>query len=281
MSPHRSERASGNRRGCGVTSGHGPRARTQRQRLPRQRGAHADRQVRRGPGVRPGRGAGRGRDPGRGRAGGARARRADRRGVHGPGAAGRRRSGARAPGAAAGRPRRHDPRHDDQPGLRVRPQVDHARRRGHPGGGWRPVRRGRHGVDERGPVPAAQGALRLPAGRGDDGRLRRDRRPVVRGRGLPHGHPRGAGRHPRPREPRGPGRVRAREPPPRGRRAGRGAVRRGARARRDPRREGPRDAGVRRRGAPARHVARGAREAARRCSTCRRARTAATRRSGP
>ena len=34
-------------------------------------------------------------------------------------------------------------------------------------------------------------------GRGDDGRLDRHRRPVVRGRGLPHGHPRRARRDPR------------------------------------------------------------------------------------
>ena len=80
-------------------------------------------------------------------------------------------------------------------------------------------------------------------------------------RGLPHGHPRRAGRDQRPRVARGPGRVRAREPPAGGRGHRRGPVRRRAGAGHGPRREGPRDGGRRRRGPAPRHDRRGAREA--------------------
>ena len=64
-----------------------------------------------------------------------------------------------------------DARDDDQPRLRLGPQVDHARRRGDPGGRRRGRRRGRHGVDEPGAVPA-------PGARGSGYRLgqRRARR---------------------------------------------------------------------------------------------------------
>ena len=120
-------------------------SRRERPRLPRQRGAHADRQVRR----RARRHAGR------------RARRASRSGrpSSGPGSpdatpidevlmgqvlqAGVGQAPARQ--AALGRPPRHDERHDDQPGLRLGPEVDHARRRGDPGGRRRGRGRRRHG----------------------------------------------------------------------------------------------------------------------------------------
>ena len=70
-------------------------------------------------------------------------------------------------------PRRHDLGHDHQPRLRLGPQVDHVQRRRHPRRRRRRVRRGRHGVDEPGAVPAAQGALRLPAGQRRRWRTRR------------------------------------------------------------------------------------------------------------
>ena len=65
-------------------------------------------------------------------------------------------------------------------------------------------------IDEPGAVPPARGAVRLPAGQQRARRLDRRRRPVVHGRGLPHGHPRRARRDRQPRQPRGPGRVRTR-----------------------------------------------------------------------
>ena len=56
-------------------------------------------------------------------------------------------------------------------------------------------------------LPGARFGLRL--GNAELDRLDRGRRPVVRHRGLPHGHPRRTGRDQRPRQPRGPGRLRA------------------------------------------------------------------------
>ena len=96
-------------------------------------------------------------------------------------------------------------------------------------------------IDEPGAVPAAQAPLRLPARQRRAHRRDRPRRPVVRHRGLPHGHPRRAGGDQRPRQPRGPGRVRAREPPEGDRRHRRRPVRRRDRAGHGPRRQGPRD----------------------------------------
>ena len=120
------------------------RLRPERARLRRQRRAHADRQVRRRALKHPG-----GRARWRGDCGrrGARpaARRDHRRGPHGPGAPGGRRPGAGAEGGAPRRPARDDLRHDDQPRLRLGPEVDHARRRGDQGGRRRGRRRGRHG----------------------------------------------------------------------------------------------------------------------------------------
>ena len=94
--------------------------------------------------------AGRRGDPGRGRARRPARGDADRRGPHGPGPPGRRRPGAGPPGGAAGRPARTDERDDDQPRLWLRAEVDHARRRGDPGGRRRDRRRGRHGDHEPG-----------------------------------------------------------------------------------------------------------------------------------
>ena len=88
-------------------------------------------------------------------------------------------------------------------------------------------------------LPGARFGLRL--GDAELDRLDRGRRPVVLDRGLPHGHPRRAGRDQGSCQPRGPGRVRAREPPEGDRGDGRRAVRRRAGARDRPRREGPRD----------------------------------------
>ena len=152
---------------------------------------------------------------------------------------------------------------------------------GDPGGRRRPVRRGRHGVDEPGAVPAAQGALRLPAGPGGARRLGGPRRPVVRHRRLPHGHPRRAGRDPGRGHPRGPGRVRAREPPAGGRGQDAGRFDDEMAPGHDPRREGPRDGGHGGRGPAARHDRRGARPAGARLRRCPRARTAARRRRAP
>ena len=190
--------------GRGVDSGDARRQRTQRRRLHRLGRAHADRQVRRRPGRRAGDDARRHRHP---RRGGARRRgpcdRAHRRGLHGPGPAGRRWAGAGAPGAAQGGPAGHDPRDDHQPRLWLGPEGDHARGGGDPRGRRRGRRGRRHGEHEPGPVPAAEGALRLPPGQRRAGRLDRPRRPLVRDRGLPHGHARRA---------RGDQRVACREP---------------------------------------------------------------------
>ena len=112
---------------------------------------------------------------------------------------------------------------------------------GDPGGRRRRVRRGRHGVDEQRAVPAAQGALRLPPRQRDARGQRGARRAVVRGRGLPHGHPRRAGRDPattcrartRTRSPREPPAGRRRRSTPAGStprwRRSRSATRRAAR----------------------------------------------------
>ena len=97
-----------------------------------------------------------------------------------------RRRSRRAPG--------HHERDHDQPGLRLGPQGDHARRRGDPCRGRGGRRRRRHGEHERGAVPAAPGPLRLSPGQRDARRLDRRRRPVVRGREVPYGHPRRARR---------------------------------------------------------------------------------------
>ncbi len=171
--------------------------------------------------------------------------RGDRRRPDGPGPPGGGRPGAGAPGRARGRTPGSDPGHDDQPGLRLRPQGDHAGRRRDPGRRRR-ARRGRwHGEHERGALPAARGALRLPARERRGGRLDGRRRPLVRSRGLPHGHPRRARRDPRAGEPRRPGCLCPREPPASGGRPGRGPIRRRDGSRRRARREGPRDGGRR------------------------------------
>ena len=119
---------------------------------------------------------------------------------------------ARQAALKAGLPDRRQ-RDDDQPRLRLGPEGDHARRGGDPRRRRRDRRRRRHGEHEPGPVPDAQGALRLPAGQRRADRRDRPRRPVVRDRGVPHGHARRARGDQGAGQPRRPGRVRAGEPP--------------------------------------------------------------------
>ena len=147
--------------------------RSERQRLPRQRRPDADRQVRRR--ARRRAGDGRSARPRSAPPSTARASRSDApidevfMGQVLQAGAGQ------APARQAllrGRARGHDPGHDDQPRLRLGPQGGHARGRVDQGGRRRRVRRGRHGVDERRAVPAAQGAVRLPAGQRDARGLR-------------------------------------------------------------------------------------------------------------
>ena len=78
---------------------------------------------------------------------------------------GRRRPGTRPSGGPARRPAGHDERDDDQQGLRIGPEGDHARRGRDPGRRRRGGRRRRHGEHERRPVSPAPGALRVPPGR--------------------------------------------------------------------------------------------------------------------
>ena len=99
-------------------------------------------------------------------------------------------------------------------------------------------------------LPGARFGYRLGNARAR--RRDRPRRPVVRDRGLPHGHPRRTRRDQGPRQPRGPGRVRAGQPPEGDRRHRRRSVRRRDGAGDRPRREGPRDRRLGRRGAAAR-----------------------------
>ena len=91
------------------------------------------------------------------------------------------------------------------------------------------------------PVPPPQGALRLPPGRCRAHRRDRPRRPVVRTRGVPHGHPRRARRDQEPRLPPRPGPVRAGEPPEGARRDQRRPLQRRDRRRSPSRCQGPRD----------------------------------------
>ena len=137
------------------------------------------------------------------------ATRPDRRGPDGPGAAGRRRARRRRARrrCEAGLPERNVG-HDDQPGLRLGAQGDHAGRGGDPGRRCRAGGRGRHGIDEPGAVSAAGRPVRLSPRQRRADRRDRPRRPVVRHRGLPHGHPRRARRDQRRRQPGGPGRLR-------------------------------------------------------------------------
>ena len=138
------------------------RIRPERPRLHRQCGTHADRQVRRGAREHPGGPARRRRDRSRGRTRPPAGRR-DRRGPHGPGAPGGGRPGAGPEGRAARGPARNDERDDDQSGLRLGPQVDHARRRGDSRGRRRGRGRRRHGIDESRAVPAPEGEIRAIA----------------------------------------------------------------------------------------------------------------------
>ena len=170
------------------------------------------------------------RDRGRARARRGQARPGPARG-DGPGAAGR-------PGAdpvPAGPDQGGDPQGgllgDRQQGLRLEPAGRRHRRPGRARGRPRARRRGRHGVDVGGALPAAQGALRLPHGRRQGGRRddpRRAHQPV-------HGQDDGPGglrgRRGARDDPRRPGPLRAAQPS--ARRAGdrRGPARRGDRPR--------------------------------------------------
>ena len=159
--------------------------------------------------TRPGGGARRRRHPGGRRAGRSRPRhRPDRRGPDGPGAAGRRGPGAGAPGGAASRVVRRNVGHDDQPGLRLGAQGDHAGGGGDPRRRCRAGSRGRDGIDEPGAVSAAGRPVRLSPRQRRADRRDRPRWPVVCHRGLSHGHSRRARRDQRRRRPGGPGRLR-------------------------------------------------------------------------
>ena len=95
-----------------------------------------------------------------------------------------------------------DQRDDDQPRLRLRAEVDHARRRRDPGRRRRGRRRRRHGEHEPGAVPARRRRASATGWATRARRRDRPRRPVVRDRGLPHGHARRARRDPQPRQSR-------------------------------------------------------------------------------
>ncbi len=144
---------------------------------------------------------------------------------------GRRRPGSRPPGGPPRRAAGDDERDDDQQGLRLGPQGDHARRGRDPGRRRRRGRRRRDGKHERRAVSPAPRPLRLSPGRRDARRLDRARRAVVRRRGVPRRHPRRADRDHQQDQPRGPGRVRAAQSPERDRGDGRRPLRRRARAR--------------------------------------------------
>ena len=118
----------------------------------RQRRPHAVRQARRRPRGLPGDRARRDRDRGRARADRGRAARAAVR-DHGPGAAGRRRAGAGAPGGDRRRPADRDARRHDQQGLRLVDPRDRDRRLDDPRRRRRRRRHGRHGVDVERAVP--------------------------------------------------------------------------------------------------------------------------------
>jgi hypothetical protein len=100
--------------------------------------------------------------------------------LHGPGPPGRPGPDHRPPGRRQGRDPDVGPGHHHQQGLPVGAQhhlpgrPDDRGRRGRRRGG-----RG-HGVDDQGPVPAARGPGRLPAGRRHAGRLDDVRRPLLR-----------------------------------------------------------------------------------------------------
>ena len=195
-----------------------------------QRSPHTFRQARRRPVERRRHRARRHRDRGRARARRGQARPGPAR-RHGPGAAGRPGADPVPPGPDQGRDPQGGLLRDRQQGLRLEPAGRRHRRPGRARGRPRARRRRRHGVDVAGALPAAQGALRLPHGRRQDGRRddpRRAHQPVhgqddgpggLRGR---RGARDDAGR---PRQ------VRAAQPP--ARRAGdrRGPARGGDRAR--------------------------------------------------
>ena len=191
------------------------------------------------------------RDRGRARAGRGRPGRGRLR-RHGPGAAGRRRPGARP----AGGDRRGDPeggaRRHDQQGVRV---VDPRDRDHRPDDPRRPPRRRRHrrdGVDVERSLPDPEGALRLQARQRRAPRPHGLRRAHVDVRRRPHGRA-GVARLARARHlPRGPGRVGGTVACPRGRGRGRRQACRGDRPGREARA---------RREHPPRHVARAARGA--------------------
>ena len=193
------------------------------------RGPHALRQARRRPRGPPGDRARLDRDQGgdgADRARGGRARVHD----HGPGAPGRRRPGARAPGCDRRRPAEGDAGRHDQQGLRLVDPCRPDRGRDGAGGRCRGDRHRRDGVDVERAVPAQEGAVRLPARPRRAARLDDLRRAHRRLRLAAHG-PAQLTRVARARDqPRGAGCLGAPLTAARGRRAGRGALRGRARA---------------------------------------------------
>ena len=138
---------------------------------------------------------------------------------HGPGAPGRRRPGARAPGRGRRRHPDGSPRGHDQQGLRVVDPRRRDRRLDDPRRRRRGRRHRRHGVDVERAVHAQAGPLRLPARRRDAHRPDDARRPHLVLRQAAHGRA-GVVRLPRARHlARGPGPLgrsaRTSAPPPR------------------------------------------------------------------
>ena len=144
---------------------------------------------------------------------------------HGPGAPGRRRPGARAPGRDRRRAAEGDAGRHDQQGLRLLDPRRPDRRRDDPRRRRRGDRHRRDGVDVERAVPAQEGPLRLPARPRRAARLDDLRRAHRRLRPAAHG-PAQLARLARARDqPRGAGRVGAPLAAARGRRAGRGTLR--------------------------------------------------------
>ena len=191
----------------------------------RQRGSDAVRQARRRARRLRGDRARRDRDPGSARADRRRAARAAVR-DHGPGAAGRRRPGARAPGGDRRRAAEGDAGRHDQQGLRVVDPRDRDRRLDDPRRRRRRRRHRRDGVDVERAVPPQEGALRLPPRERRADRLDGLRRPHVDLRRAAHGRAELEGRARARDLARGAGRMGRALAGARGGRAGRGPVRR-------------------------------------------------------
>ena len=247
----------------------------------RQRGAHADRQVRWRAGRRPGHGARWRRDPGGRRAGRTRpGHGADRRGPDGPGPAGRRRSGTR-PARRCSRPASRTTTSATTinrvcgSGLKAIMLAAAEIR----AGDAEVVVAGGMEIDERRPylVPGARFGYRLGNGELIDATVHDGLWCAIEDCHMGTHAERVAIKD--ARQPRGPGRVRAGQPPEGDRRHRRRPFRRRDGAGDRPRRQGPRDGRLGRRGPAARLDASRRWRGSSPSSTCPRARTAATRRS--